>query len=111
MLKHFDITKSRFGRFVRELKALLYPDTAPLVKLSVFAAPGRITYAEALKGAYRPAKEGNKFGPGWSTHWFRIDYAIPRAWKGREVLLHFDSLSEGCVWQNGVPLQGLTNYN
>jgi len=111
MLKHFEQTKIRFNRFARELKALLYPDTAPLVKLSVFAAPDRITYAEALKGKYRPAKVGENFGPGWSTHWFRIDYAIPAVWKGREVLLHFDSSSEGCVWQNGVPIQGLTSYN
>jgi alpha-mannosidase len=108
MLKHPNITKDRFNRFARELKDLLYPDIAPLPKLSVFAAPGRITYAEALKGKYRPAKEGDTFGPGWSTHWFRIDYAIPSAWKGREVLLHFDSSSEGCVWRDGVPIQGLT---
>jgi alpha-mannosidase len=111
MLKHPDITKTRFIRFARELKALLYPDIAPLARLSVYAAPGRISYAEALKGRYRPAREGDKFGPGWSTHWFRIDYAIPNAWKGREVLLHFDSSSEGCVWRNGVPIQGLTSYN
>jgi len=111
MLKHLDFTKTRFVRFARELKDLLYPDIAPLTKLTVFAAPGRITYAEALKGTYRPAKEGDTFGPGWSTHWFRIDYAIPAAWKGREVLLHFDSSSEGCVWQNGVPIQALTSYN
>jgi alpha-mannosidase len=111
MLKHPEQTKIRFPRFARELKALLYPDIVPLIKFSVFAAPGRISYAEALKGKYHPAKEGTKFGPGWSTHWFRIDYAIPSAWKGREVLLHFDSSSEGCVWQNGVPIQGLTSFN
>jgi alpha-mannosidase len=111
MLKHPELTKTRFIRFARELKALLYPNHAPLSKLSVFAAPGRIGYAEAIKGKYRPAKMGEQFGPGWSTHWFRIDYVIPSAWKGQEVLLHFDSSSEGCVWQNGVPIQGLTNYN
>ncbi|MCE0497764.1 MAG: alpha-mannosidase [Methylacidiphilales bacterium] len=111
MLKHPDLTKARCVRFARELQALLYPDVNPLTKLTVFAAPDRISYAEALKGRYRPAKVGETFGPGWSTHWFRVDYAIPSAWKGREVLLHFDSSSEGCVWQNGVPLQGLTSYN
>jgi alpha-mannosidase len=111
MLKHLEFTKTRFPRFVRELKELLYPSTEPLTKLSVFSAPGRISYQEAIKGKYRTAKEGEIFGPGWSTHWFRIDYVIPREWKGREVLLHFDSASEGCVWKDGVPLQGLTSYN
>lgn len=111
MLKHPEITKGRLTRFARELKTLLYPAHAPLAKLSVFSAPGRISYREALKGKYRTAKEGETFGPGWSTHWFKIDYVIPKAWQGQKVLLHFDSASEGCVWQNGVPLQGLTNYN
>ncbi|HEY0256352.1 MAG TPA: hypothetical protein VGC39_02830, partial [Candidatus Methylacidiphilales bacterium] len=111
MLKHLEITQFRFVRFQKELKALLYPDAAPVAKVSVYAAPDRITYAEAMKGSYRPAKVGEKFGPGWSTHWFRIEYVIPKAWRGREVLLHFNSTSEACVWKDGVPLQGLTNYN
>lgn len=111
MLKHPDLTKARFSRFARELKELLYPENVPLSELSVYAAPGRISYAEAMKGKYRPAKDGTQFGPSWSTHWFRIGYAIPKAWRGRDVYLHFDSTSEGCVWKDGVPLQGLTNFN
>jgi alpha-mannosidase len=111
MLKHLHITKGRFTRFTRELKALLYPQVAPLVKLSVYSAPGRIPYTEAIKGKYRPVRAGEIFGPAWSTHWFRVDYVVPGDWRGREVLLHFDSSSEGCVWRDGVPLQGLTSYN
>ncbi|HEY9248829.1 MAG TPA: hypothetical protein VIO38_06845, partial [Rariglobus sp.] len=111
MLKHFEVTKGRFGRFARELKELLHPKNAPLSRLSVFAAPGRIPFAEATGGSYRPAAEGEEFGPGWSTHWFRVDYQVPADWRGEEVLLHFDSSSEGCVWKDGVPLQGLTSYN
>src|SRR5260221_1034099 len=111
MLKNHAITKGRLVRFAGELKVLLYPKNAPLAKLAVYAAPDRIPYAEAVKGSYRPAKIGTHYGPGWSTHWFRVDYAIPKEWRGEEVLLHFDSASEGCVWQNGVPIQGLTSYN
>ncbi len=111
MLKHPDITKGRLVRFATELKGLLYPQTVALEKLETYAAPGRISYAEAVKGTYRSAKEGEHFGPAWSTHWFRIGYAVPKAWAGEEVLLHFDSSSEGCVWREGVPLQGLTSYN
>ena len=110
MLKHPELTKGRLPRFAKELRALLHPGSAPLAALAVYAAPGRIPYAEAVRGRYRAAKEGEVFGPDWSTHWFRADYAVPRAWRGRDVLLHFDSSSEGCVWKDGVPLQGLTNY-
>jgi len=111
MLKHPTLTKGRLTRFFTELKTLLYPGSTTLVKLETYAAPGRIPYAEAVKGKYCPAREGDHYGPGWSTHWFRIDYAVPKKWTGEEVLLHFDSSSEGCVWRDGVPLQGLTSYN
>jgi alpha-mannosidase len=111
MLKHPDITKSRLTKFGKELRALLYPRNMPLSRLTVYSAPDRIPYAQAMKGRYRTAKEGESFAPKWSTHWFRVEYAIPREWRGEEVLLHFDSTSEGCVWKDGVPLQGLTGYN
>jgi len=111
MLKHLELTKARLGRFATELKSLVYPEASDLVKISVYSAPDRITYEEAIKGEFRTASEGESFQPEWSTHWFRLDYVIPQKWTGQEVLLHFNSTSEGCVWQDGVPLQGLTSYN
>ena len=111
MLKHPDVTKARLLRFATELKALIYPASTAIEKLEVFSAPGRIPFAEAMKGKYRTAKVGERFRPVWSTHWFRVSYAIPKEWAGEEVLLHFDSSSEGCVWKDGVPIQGLTSYN
>jgi alpha-mannosidase len=77
------------------------------VTLSVYAAPDRIPYAEAVRGEYRPAQVGEVFGPAWSTHWFRADIAIPSSWEGREVHLLWDSSSEACIWQDGEPRQGL----
>ena len=111
MLKHPELTKGRLRRFAQELKPLVYPEAKPLAQISVYSAPGRISYTEALQGEFRPAKEGEVFGPEWSTHWFRLEYVIPPEWSGREVLLNFNSTSEGCVWRDGEPLQGLTNYN
>ena len=111
MLKHPELTKGRLRRFARELKPLVYPVAAPLEKISVYSAPDRISYEQAIKGEFRDAREKESFGPGWSTHWFRLEYVIPREWAGREVLLHFNSNSEGCVWRDGVPLQGLTSFN
>ena len=109
MQKHLEITRNRLQTFLRadQLPGKLYPAKAP-VKLAVFCAPGRITFAEAMRGKYRPAHIGEQFGPLWATFWFKIDIAIPTAWRGKEVVFLWDSNSEACVWQNGVPLQGLT---
>ncbi|MCS7062154.1 MAG: glycoside hydrolase family 38 C-terminal domain-containing protein, partial [Anaerolineae bacterium] len=107
MLKHVEITRRRVQAFIAALKGLVYSHRAP-VALSVYSAPGRISYEEALSGSYRPAQIGETFGPLWSTHWFRVDVTIPAAWKGQEVHLLWDSTSEACVWQDGQPMQGLT---
>ncbi len=109
MLKHPDLTLQRIQSFATErgLAGKIYTDRAP-VKLSVYAAPGRISYAEAVQGSYQPAIIGQQFGPFWSTHWFRVEIDIPTAWAGREVHFLWDSSSEAEVWQDGKPMQGLT---
>jgi alpha-mannosidase len=111
MQKHLDLTRQRLQAFGSSLADRLYPQRAP-VALSVYDAPGRISYAEALAaaqvGAYRPATLGEHFGPAWSTHWFRLEIAIPETWAGHEVHLLWDTSSEACVWQDGEPMQGLT---
>ncbi len=107
MQKHIELTRQRLQNFARELAGRFYLRRAPLI-LQAFAAPGRIAYAEALRGDYRPLQVGEKFGPLWSTHWVRVGYAIPAEWKGQEVHLLWDSCSEACVWQAGAPQQGLT---
>jgi alpha-mannosidase len=107
MQKHIEVTRKRVQNFASKLALKFYQQQAP-VSLAVYSAPGRITYQEAMLADYRPAQVGEKFGPLWSTHWFRLKLEIPAAWQGQEVHLLWDSTSEACLWQNGVPLQGLT---
>jgi alpha-mannosidase len=109
MLKHLDITRRRLRTFLTEgaLPGKLYPRREP-VKLSVYSAPGRITFQEAVRRRYRPAAVRQQFGPFWSTHWFKVEIAVPGSWRGAEVHLLWDSCSEACVWRDGVPVQGLT---
>ncbi|PKN90868.1 MAG: alpha-mannosidase [Chloroflexi bacterium HGW-Chloroflexi-6] len=107
MQKHIELTRQRVQNFSAKLAALFYAQRAPAT-LAVYAAPGRITYQEAMLGEYRPAFVGEKFGPLWSTHWFKVNLKIPAGWRGQEVHLLWDSASEACLWQAGAPLQGLT---
>lgn len=109
MQKHPELTLQRIRLFStdRGLARKLYVDRAP-VTLSVFNAPDRITYEEAMRGEYRPCQVGEKFGPFWSTHWFRVEITLPATWSGKEVHFLWDSSSEAEVWQDGQPLQGLT---
>ncbi len=110
MQKHYELTRQRVRQFAAALRTILYPERAP-VTVYAYPAPGRITFAQALAGDYRPVEVGHRFGPAWSTHWCRVEVAIPPAWADREVHLLWDSSSEACVWQDGEPLQGLTGSN
>lgn len=107
MLKHPELTRGRLARFLRTLDGQIYPESAP-VKLMSYHAPGRISYAEALRGTYKPAQVGQTFGPGWATHWFRVTAVIPVPWNGRAVHFRWNANSEACVWVDGQPRQGLS---
>ncbi|CAG8553501.1 2475_t:CDS:10 [Acaulospora morrowiae] len=81
------------------------------VQLSVYKVPDlkRISFEEAVKGTYKPAKRGDSFGPSWSTHWFHIHVTVPDDWKHDEVQFIWDANNEGMIWSTeGVPIQGLT---
>jgi alpha-mannosidase len=112
MQRHPDITRRRLQVFTQNqnLAGKLYTERHP-VTLAIYSAPGRITYAEAVRQIFTPSHVGQKLGPLWSTHWFKLDIHVPADWAGREVHLLWDSSSEACVWRDGVPVQGLAGTN
>src|ERR1051326_3698929 len=100
MQRHSEITRRRLQAFKAELRQQLYSQPTP-VALNAFAAPGRIPYAQAIESDFHPIALGQQLAPSWSTHWFKLDIAIPPEWAGQEVHLLWDSSSEACVWQDG----------
>jgi len=107
MQKHYALTLKRLETFKSPLKSKIYLEQTT-VKLSSFAAPGRITYDEAIKGDFKPLEIGHNFHPLWSTHWVKVEYQVPESWQGKEVHFLWDSMCEGEVWIDGKPMQGLT---
>lgn len=92
---------------------------APHVQLSVWDAPAteRPTFAQATSASneYRQTTVGEKFGPSWTTHWFRCVIRLPEELCSKDkpaaqhIELHWDCSNEATVWTaNGEPLQGLT---
>ncbi|GAA5808553.1 hypothetical protein MFLAVUS_001944 [Mucor flavus] len=85
----------------------------PNVELKVYSVPDlkRITFKEAVAQKFDDFKldDDRKFGPSWSTHWFRVTVNIARELDGEQVVLQWDMGCEGMVWStDGKPLQGLT---
>lgn len=87
------------------------------VKLAVWSVPMAgdhlpPPFVDAIKQEYRPAHLGDRFGPSWSTHWFRVEITIPSSegWGGEEVVLRWQTGCEALIWSSsGVPLQGLSS--
>ncbi|XP_005089580.1 alpha-mannosidase 2C1 [Aplysia californica] len=118
--KHKRTTLERAEKFISEhyftdinLRNRVYPAKAPLKELKHCAVQDRIPYRDVLNGKYSfsPCAVGDSFGPVWSTHWFALTISIPPAWKGKEVHLLWNSLSEALVFVQGEPMQGLSGDN
>ncbi|KAI8071075.1 glycosyl hydrolases family 38 N-terminal domain-containing protein [Gongronella butleri] len=84
----------------------------PHVRLSFFSVPDmkRISFKDAVANKFEDFDQlARKFGPSWSTHWFKIDILIPKDMDGLPVTFQWNMDNEGLVWStDGEPLQGLT---
>eukprot|EP00842_Homolaphlyctis_polyrhiza_P004464 jgi/Hompol1/5018/HPOL_004093-RA len=119
MQKHRSITVERLDKFMENgqfgdvnIQATLWElRDSGAVSLSVYSVPElrRIPFEEAVAATYVPAKVGDKFGPTWSTHWFKLSITVPSAMTGKKIVLLFDPSCEACIWStSGEPLQGIT---
>jgi len=87
----------------------LYPKRIAVSSILHYAAPGRISYKEAVAQVFTKTSVSESFGPTWSTHWFRLQLDVPESWIGEEVRLVWDTpVTEALVWKDGKPLQGLS---
>ncbi|KAF4176556.1 hypothetical protein CNMCM8927_000730 [Aspergillus lentulus] len=79
---------------------------------SLWSAPGlsRPTFDEATSQQFQPTQVGRSFGPGWSTHWFKVQVRVPDGFLNEEIIeLHWEASNEGMIWtEDGHPLQGLS---
>jgi len=111
VIRHAEYTRARLAQTSDRLRALVYPETVPLDELLVSEPAGRIPYEEAQALAYRPHEPGERFGPLWTTFWFRGRARVPEAWAGRRVDLLWETPAEATLWLGGVSAQGLNRHH
>jgi len=108
MQKHLSITLTRIEQFIERFTKLIYRDTVPL-RAKMAGPVDRISYRDAQKLTYKNVSPGTPLPGLWNTYWFRLEGELPKGWRGQTVCLLFNTHSEGLVWWNGQPLQGV-NY-
>jgi len=100
-------------KYQLSLKTVLYTGHADPLVLKVLKNSGIISFDEAKRrlNEYVTCKIGDYFGNSWDTHWFYMEFQIPKEWnaKDEEIHLRWDSSSEAMIYDmRGKPLQGLT---
>jgi alpha-mannosidase len=84
--------------------------------VSAFHVGGEpVPWSVAEAAHYEPFAIGGRWGPPWSTTWFRFDGTVPSEWAGAEVEaivdLGFSGMPgfqcEGLLWRDGVPVRGI----
>ncbi|MFZ9627874.1 MAG: alpha-mannosidase [Ilumatobacteraceae bacterium] len=101
------------------LMPAMYTDLIPM-RVTAWEAPGEpVAFDEAVEALARegqPLSVGTHFGRPWGTTWLHLVVEVPEAWAAADVEavidlgFHPDSAgfqSEGLVWRDGVPLQGI----
>jgi alpha-mannosidase len=71
---------------------------------------GHPPLSAAKRAKYRPVEVGLRWGPVWSTAWFRLAGRVPAEMRGHTVALRFSCGTEGTLWRDGVPFQGFDPY-
>ncbi|MEE2896689.1 MAG: glycoside hydrolase family 38 C-terminal domain-containing protein [Planctomycetota bacterium] len=109
MLPDLEYAALRFETFADEvLRPLATPLRAPL-EVSAFATDGRPSHAEVVElsgDSFEPVSLGHRWGPVWSTSWFRLRGEVPSEMSGRRIDLRFDAGTEALLWADGAPWHG-----
>jgi len=96
----------RFEAFAAEvLRPAIWPLSAPL-EIGVYQSEEPVSLEQARSADYRPVELGLRWGPVWSTAWFRLRGTMPEALAGQPVALRFSSGTEALLWRDGAPRQG-----
>ncbi|BAU87545.1 alpha-mannosidase [Streptomyces laurentii] len=116
------LIEQRLKRVLKErIRPAVHARTVPL-QVGIWDVPGEpVPVADGLAAPYRPVQVGHRWGPPWSTSWFKVTGRIPEEWAGRRVEavldLGFDVTgagfsTEGLVYRpDGTVLKALNPRN
>ena len=96
----------RFEAFADEVLAPAIHPRREALGVEVFQTAERMAHDAARVADYDTVRPGFRWGPVWSTAWFRIRGEVPAAMAGRPVALRFSSGTEALLWWDGAPRQG-----
>ncbi|HVT14180.1 MAG TPA: alpha-mannosidase [Fimbriimonadaceae bacterium] len=106
MLKHPEITRRRLDLFLKQdIVPRLRGEHAPL-KIEINQNPAR-DQNEAARGPWQEVQKGFRYGPAYTTFWFRLTGTVPESMAGKEIAVVADLGGERTVWRDNSPWCGI----
>jgi alpha-mannosidase len=106
MLKHPEITRRRLDLFLKQdIAPRLYGERTPL-RIEINEKPAK-DQNEAMKGPWKEVKPGHRYGPAYTTFWFRLTGHIPESMAGKEIAVVAELGGERTVWRDNSPWCGI----
>nr|WSX49032.1 glycosyl hydrolase-related protein [Streptomyces sp. NBC_00974] len=77
------LTEQRLDRVLNErIRPAVHSRSVP-VEIAIWNAPGEpVPVSDGLAAPYEPVPLGHRWGPAWSTSWFRVTGRVPEDWAG-----------------------------
>ena len=103
--------EERIKSLIQSIYHRRYEESVPLTVAYIYDAHKPIPYDAAVKAHFKPITINQKWGDVWGSGWFKFSAKIPAHFAGKEVCALIDTDSEGCVFSDGTPWQGLTHHH
>ncbi|MFW5689244.1 MAG: alpha-mannosidase [Spirochaetota bacterium] len=103
------IYRRRIRQFIDRVKDLRYGERHALDVTYTYDKKTPIPIAELGSRKWKAITPGSRWGELWGSAWFKVQGAVPQEFAGREVVALVDLGSEGCIFRDGSPWQGLTD--
>ncbi|MFW5788565.1 MAG: alpha-mannosidase [Spirochaetota bacterium] len=108
-MQNTTIYRRRIEQFVQRVQELRYRERAPLEARYTYDRRKPIPMDGLAGRKWKAISPGTRWGELWGSAWFRLTGAVPESFAGEEVVALVDLGSEGCVFVDGTPWQGLTD--
>ncbi|MEU2776701.1 glycoside hydrolase family 38 C-terminal domain-containing protein [Streptomyces sp. NPDC007162] len=81
-----EVTEQRLERVLNQrIRPAVHARAVPL-QVEVWDVHGEpVPVAEGIAAPYRPARTGDRWGPAWTTSWFKVSGTVPADWAGLPV--------------------------
>lgn len=106
MLSDLQFDLARFRMYERTVIAPAAFGRRISLRAEVFQTRDHLSPTEAQRAQYAVVEPGWRWGPAWSSAWFRLSGSIPDDWRGSIVALRFSSGTEALWWDEAGPRRG-----